>query len=1019
MTDLAERLWGELAIETEEHFELIEPLLVGLERESATSEDVAQLFRSFHSVKGLARAIGLKGMETLAHLAESLLQPVRFGDRPLDRPMIGLLLETVDALKALRAEAVARRNDSPPNPVLIARLTEAAGPQTSGEAASGAGTNGTGITGNDAGGGAPGSPEAAKAQAATRRARLDASGLGDDPDMLIYFGELFQSTLPVLAATLGPELDTSEQRRECAGGLRQLTHAATVMNFNNLAVLTRTLCDLVEVERKLSDEERCRLIEELGAICQVAQSFGEETGLDLGLPTLAAAARPHLGVDGRRHWELARARIYDMRQVRAVEAREMAEHCARQVSRLGAVLRLIGSRHAVSLTDTVQDLMERVTHGELSLTPSALEMAGVVLETLEPVVDTLGAPETAVGLTGLVGATGALDTRDIEETNAKRSASQLIALFENAPDKVFDRARVERIQHALATARIKPALVSTLTRDGWATLVDSLETGRTWLYEVLAHFETRREIAARFRAWLAESDHRAVTNRTVLVDGKSWFEFLIASPANPRDFAKEIETVDQGLELLKVVGGAGPERPARLFRVRDTETATAASNVIRVQGETIDKFMSQIGEMVLVRSSLNLAVTDPDVNAALVGVRGLLERWRLAHLLPNEELVEVTRLFGTFETLRRRVGGIDQRLQSVLARLQEGALELRVVPIDTVFNRFPRMVRDLAQACEKSIRLELTGRDVRIDKGMVETLVDPLVHMIRNAVDHGIEAADQRTEAGKPAEGLIHLHATQQHNQVVIEISDDGRGLDRDKIRERAVERGLISAEESLHLTEEEVFRFIFVAGFSTADTISETSGRGVGMDVVNINVSRLGGRINVRSTQGVGTTISLHLPLSAAIQNTLLVDVGGQMVGIPDRFLAEVCQAPVEAIQSVRGQAAMLLRDAFLPIYDLSDLLGRHQSAAKGRQVLPLLVLSNGRSRIGVAVDRMYRRQELYVKDIHPQLAALPGVGGAAVLGDGRVVLILDGEDLFRLAERLGTRATVDVFAGEADAAK
>ena len=317
-----------------------------------------------------------------------------------------------------------------------------------------------------------------------------------------------------------------------------------------------------------------------------------------------------------------------------------------------------------------------------------------------------------------------------------------------------------------------------------------------------------------------------------------------------------------------------------------------------------------------------------------------------------------------------------------------------------VFKRFPRMVRDLAQAQGKQIRLELLGQEVKIDKAMVESLADPLLHMVRNSADHGVEIPAERKAAGKPEEAVIRIQAEQQGSRILIKVSDDGKGMDPERIRRKAVERGLIKEEESQLLSKEDILKFIFRAGFSTADVVTETSGRGVGMDVVRTNVMRLGGHIQLDSEVGKGSTFTMQMPLSAAVQEVLLVNTAAQTLAIPGRYVAELIEINDFDVQTVKGRTAILLRGNFLPIVRLDELLGFTQQVDDEHRFV--VVLSDGQRTLGVSVSEFVGRQELFTKDIHPRLSALPGVGGASILGDGRVVLILDGAAIYRLAENV-----------------
>jgi chemotaxis protein histidine kinase CheA len=321
-----------------------------------------------------------------------------------------------------------------------------------------------------------------------------------------------------------------------------------------------------------------------------------------------------------------------------------------------------------------------------------------------------------------------------------------------------------------------------------------------------------------------------------------------------------------------------------------------------------------------------------------------------------------------------------------------------------VFKRLPRMVRDLSQIQGKRVRLEMSGQEVKIDKAMVEILADPLLHMIRNSVDHGVEMPDVRALAGKPKEAVIRVSAQQRGGGIVIEISDDGMGIDADKVLAKAIERGLVQREVAASLSREAILRFIFEPGFSTAAVVTETSGRGVGMDVVMTNVMRLGGSIAIDSTAGQGSMFTLEMPLSVAIQEVLMVEAAGTIMALPGRYVAEVVEIAAEDLQSVRGEQAILLRGVFLPLHRLSVLLG-YPAAAPERCDGIAVVLTNGSQTIGLALDKELCRQELFIKDVQESIASIPGVGGASVLGNGRVVLILDGEDLLRIAKSGGRR--------------
>ena len=416
--------------------------------------------------------------------------------------------------------------------------------------------------------------------------------------------------------------------------------------------------------------------------------------------------------------------------------------------------------------------------------------------------------------------------------------------------------------------------------------------------------------------------------------------------------------------------------------------------------------MNQIGEMVLVRGQLAHVIADNRLRDAALQVRRALEAQAHNSSVPPE----LQRLLEVIEDQSHRLQETDALIQGALSRLQDSVMGLRVVPVEMVFKRFPRMVRDLAQAQGKQIRLELLGQEVKIDKAMVESLADPLLHMVRNSADHGVELPADRKSSGKPEEAVIRIQAEQQGSRIVIRVSDDGRGMDPERIRRKAVERGLVKEEDSLQMSKEEILPFIFRAGFSTAEVVTETSGRGVGMDVVRTNVMRLGGSIQLDSHVGKGSTFTMLMPLSAAVQEVLLVQTAGQTLAIPGRYVAELVETGDFQVQTVKGRAAILLRGSFLPIVRLEELLGFASDPDEVHRFI--VVLSDGQRTLGVSVSEFVGRQELFTKDIHPRLAALPGVGGASILGDGRVVLILDAAALYRLAENISAQPPLQPLA-------
>jgi len=341
----------------------------------------------------------------------------------------------------------------------------------------------------------------------------------------------------------------------------------------------------------------------------------------------------------------------------------------------------------------------------------------------------------------------------------------------------------------------------------------------------------------------------------------------------------------------------------------------------------------------------------------------------------------------------------SQRLNLITTELQEGVMKTRMQPIGNIWSKFPRTVRDVAMTCGKQVRIEMFGQETELDKTIIEAIKDPLTHLVRNSVDHGIERPEARVAAGKHAEGCVTLRAYHEGGQVNIEISDDGAGLDQEKIRRKAVERGLLTAEKAAQLSEREILNLIFLPGFSTADKITNVSGRGVGMDVVKTNIEKIGGTVDVQSTPGVGTTVKTKIPLTLAIIPGLVVRSGDKRFVIPQVSLIELVRIDGDpartGIEMVHGVPVYRLRGRLLPLVYLNRELKIEESttdgAAKQEGVNNMVVLQADGRQFGLIVDEIRDTEEIVVKPLDRRLKGLKTFAGATIMGDGMVALILD----------------------------
>jgi len=361
-----------------------------------------------------------------------------------------------------------------------------------------------------------------------------------------------------------------------------------------------------------------------------------------------------------------------------------------------------------------------------------------------------------------------------------------------------------------------------------------------------------------------------------------------------------------------------------------------------------------------------------------------------------------------------------QRLNLITSELQEGVMKTRMQPIGNIWSKFPRTVRDVAMSCGKEVRIEMEGKETDLDKTIIEAIKDPLTHLVRNSVDHGIETPELRKSAGKSPEGLLLLRAYHEGGQVNIEIRDDGAGLNTEKIKKKAVQRRLITVEQAARMREHEACNLIFLPGFSTAEAVTNVSGRGVGMDVVKTNIEKIGGTVEVQTRAGAGTTVKMKIPLTLAIIPALLVTSGGERFAIPQVNLLELVrieeQNVAKALELVQGAPVYRLRGQLLPLVHLNEQLKLENSNSGEDAGVNIIVLQADGRQFGLVVDQVNDTEEIVVKPLNKQLKTIRAFAGATILGDGRVALILDVRGLALSAGLVDTRQEREAAAAQSE---
>ena len=408
-----------------------------------------------------------------------------------------------------------------------------------------------------------------------------------------------------------------------------------------------------------------------------------------------------------------------------------------------------------------------------------------------------------------------------------------------------------------------------------------------------------------------------------------------------------------------------PQELNALYEIKNNPTnenksspKTVSKSTVRVDLDLVDDLINMVGELVITQSVMTQSILESDITAGR----------------------QMTTTLEEFKTLTRQI--------------QEGVMAIRAQSVKPLFQRMGRIVRETAQIANKEVRFLSSGEDTEVDRTVIERLVDPLTHIIRNAIDHGLEPADARVNAGKEPVGAVTLSAAHRSGRVVIEVKDDGGGVDREKVLASAIQKGIVL--ENANLSPSEIDWLLFTPGFSTASAVTNLSGRGVGMDVVNNEIRRLGGRVSIISTQGLGTTISISLPLTLAVLDGMIVDVAGQTMVIPISAIVETIRPQLSQLHWIGPSARMItVRDVLIPIIELGDVFGQDFESALDRDGVLLLVEDDQGEQCALAVDRIYDQRQVVIKSLESNYGHVPYIAAATILGDGQIALILDLDEI------------------------
>jgi two-component system chemotaxis sensor kinase CheA len=610
---------------------------------------------------------------------------------------------------------------------------------------------------------------------------------------------------------------------------------------------------------------------------------------------------------------------------------------------LKAVAATVGHGRMAELTHTIETLFDHMRQGSLSPTPE-------VTDVLLSVVDALKALRDEVV---------SLQPSDVDVDALLSRLHDLAA--EGAVDlapSAFHTETEDRTHHPLSPE--EESLAQSLYQEGRALLsvqvtanAEAFAPAARLLQAALALAEIGRIVAqAPSQAELADGEH----------DGCLWL--VLATHSTPEELE---ETLSDISDLSKpciepyVHPDAGRKVEAGLPPDPSERVGEEPMRAVRISVERLDALMNLVGELVTERTRL---VQIESMLHAEYGKGGAVGE----------------------------LSDMAAQLDRVVDQLQQEVMQARMLPVANLFAKVPRLVRDVARAAGKQIDLVIEGEDTELDRSVIEAISDPLIHLLRNAVDHGIEPLQERIAAGKPAAGIIRLTAAHKEGHILITIRDDGRGIDPARARQTAVRRGLLSEEEAAQLDDDGAAALIFLPNFTTADQVTGVSGRGVGMDVVQTNVKRIGGTVSVESKMGAGTVFHITLPLTLAIVQTMLVALGQDVYAIPLAGVVESLYLSDVTVSSVKGTPTIRWREQALPLLRLREFFAHLRLADALSDGKPAIVIASwGRVQVGLIVDKLIGKQEIVVKSLSPIIGNVPGLSGCTILGDGRVALIVD----------------------------
>ncbi len=934
-------LFADFIIEAKEHLETIEPNLLELEKTPDNLSLLNEIFRPMHSLKGASGFLGLNRMNGLAHKAENILDELRKGTMSVTSEIMDIILATTDALRQMidNLEATSTEGDVDTTHLIATLDALMAGEMpVVAEIKKESTTTVSATTADD-------DKTSTIAPAASTEAPLEENNHSSSPGAFRQTGDVASwieglPVLPTYALTAFGEGHLRDFIEEAKENIESLSDGLLHLE-KNAQEQSELVNDLFRYFHNLKGNSGIIGFNELNSLTHEAETLLNAVRKDNYPVTSPLVDLLLLVVD------VLEALIYCIDaasgQVTPLDPQELLEKLRQAVA--GGEIEMPSSL----LATAVQPLSDEKT------APVSGSNAASLKEKLAKQKEMIGVSIAGMGMDGTNKSFG------ISLLSAYGEVQNICAELGFEEIKVYTQRTAGIVEKGLASD-LDFSMMTGLLEQESAIILDMLEAA-------MQNAGGAGQISVEQAPKAVEKSTLPETTAKAAVEAKS---STTKAPDEPKIEKIKTEQAPPTQPKTPVAATTAPAAKAPTTAKpagKGDENTSKASSTIRVDHEKLDHLMNLIGELIINRNRYTMIAKQLEESTST----------DVGHIAQN--LSETT-----------------YAMARISDDLQDTIMKVRMVPVASVFSRFPRLVRDLSRKSGKEVDLIMEGEDTELDKSVVEVIGDPLVHLIRNSVDHGIEEADVRKERGKDIQGKVWLRAFYKGNAVAIEIEDDGKGIDPEKMREVAIRKGVITPEEAKLLDDRESMELIFAPGFSSAEVITDISGRGVGMDVVRTNIKNLKGSIAISSEVGKGTKFTLLLPLTLAIIDALMVTVDTEMFAIPLDAVSETTKLEASRLTDIKGRKAVTLRGEVLGIVSLAELLGLPCNMSK-QEMLSVVVVQDSDRRLGLVVDQLLERQEIVIKPLGSYLGDLKGISGATIMGDGSVILILDPHEIYTLS--------------------